>query len=171
MQSEPQNRSKLPSRDRLVEVLTYDSVSGEFRWKLDRGRMAKKGDLAGTIEKNGRIRIIIDGVKYLAHRLAWLYMTGDDPDHDIDHEDLNPSNNRWFNLRPCTDSQNQANKLVRIDSRTGIKGVRKHGRKWIARIQVNGRREYLGLYPTREAALAAYEAAAKIAFGEYARTA
>ena len=56
--------------------------------------------------RTGHIRICIMRVKYLAHRLAWLYVTGSWPSQDIDHIDGDPTNNRFANLREVTHQEN-----------------------------------------------------------------
>src|SRR5438045_2733801 len=78
--------------------------------------------------------IRVDRRCYRAHRLAWLYMTGEMP-IEVDHLNLNRADNRWQNLRVATRVQNAANSPARRPSITGIKGVRrlKSGR-WYARI-------------------------------------
>jgi HNH endonuclease len=41
----------------------------------------------------------MSGVRYIAGRLAWLYMLGRWPDHEAKHADGDPANDRWGNLR------------------------------------------------------------------------
>lgn len=79
----------------------------------------------------------------------------------VDHRDHNGLNNRRFNLRPATVAQNNHNARKRSDNRSGLKGVswNKKTRKWVAQIQLNGRRMHLGLFPSPEAAHAAYQQA------------
>ena len=94
----------------LRAVLDYDPKTGLFHWRIDRGgRKARIGALAGSFDATGYIQIMIDGKNYKAHRLAWLYVTGNWPIGDIDHLNGERANNRWSNLREATKSINQQN--------------------------------------------------------------
>lgn len=159
--------------ERLRELLTYDPASGLFTRRVYRSPNAKAGDIAGTIDKDGYVQIQIDGKVYKAHRLAWLYMTGEWPESDIDHNDLDEGNNTWANLRPATVSQNAANCGKRPFNTSGLKGVTFDKRKgrWMAQIQVDRRCRHLGYHDTPELAHAAYASAAREIHGEYARVA
>ena len=152
--------------ERLRELLHYDPVTGVFTWRLRRGRIMT-GSVAGALGSQGYVEIRIDYQLHLAHRLAWIYMTGSWPTHTIDHRDLDRGNNTWSNLREATYSQNNCNRRGR--NRTGFKGVRKHGDRFCAQISVSGVYRHLGVFDTRDSAHAAYVAAAKLRFGEYAR--
>lgn len=55
---------------------------------------------AGTCSQ-GYLRIELNGVRYLAHRLVWKMVTGEEPPRLIKHLDLNLANNRWNNLAPA----------------------------------------------------------------------
>ena len=59
--------------ERLKQVLSYDPDTGIFRWLVG-GRRRIKGAVAGTV-RYGYRRIMVDGSKYSAHRLAWLFPT------------------------------------------------------------------------------------------------
>lgn len=158
--------------ERLREVLHYDPETGVFTCRINR-RRARTGDIAGTLTKKGYVQIAIDGSLYLGHRLAWLYMTGEWPELDCDHEDTNKSNNRWSNLREATPTQNNANCRTRSHNVSGLKGVRydKRRSRWWACLTANKKFVWLGYHPTPEAAHAAYVTAAKDYFGEFARAA
>lgn len=151
-------------------ALTYDQHSGELRWREGRRRAGK---IAGRRQPRGYIRIQLgrDRKQYLAHRLAWLWMTGLWPKDEIDHRDGNPSNNAWINLREATRKQNGANRKINSNSRLGIKGVRKRAgyRRFEAQIKVNGRKHVIGYFDTPEEAQAAYKKAADQFFGLFAR--
>ena len=156
---------------RLNEVLSYDPDTGLFRWVASRNGNAQCSQIAGGLNAEGYLCIMIDGRTYKAARLAFLAVLGRWPNRFVDHKNLNRADNRWRNLREATPFQNTGNCPLRRDSSTGRKGVHHHGERFRARIRVNGELKSLGLFDTADAASAAYEAAAKIAFGEFARAA
>jgi HNH endonuclease len=158
---------------RLRELLHYDPETGVFT-RLERStNSVSVGDAAGGLDDHGYIRIRVDGKKYRAHRLAWLYMTGEWPRSQIDHRNLKRSDNRWRNLRSATNGQNRSNARLNRNSTTGLKGVyRDHrcSRKlWEARISADGRTIRLGGFFTREEAHQARQRVAKNLHGEFAR--
>lgn len=156
---------------RLMQVISYDSASGIFR-RVKTANQNKVGGIVGNLQKNGFVRIVVDGRKYLAHRLAWLYVHGVWPSYDLYHKDFDRSNNRICNLQLATNSQLGAHRGVRQDNVLGIKGVRLHEcGKHVARISCNGKSYYLGVFDSVEAATAAYQAKALELFGEHARAA
>jgi len=114
--------------------------------------------------------VSIDGREYRAHRLSWLYVCGEWPPRDIDHWDMDRSNNRWTNLRLATPGQNNANVPVRATNQLGVKGVRQMSSgNFQARIIVAGKLHHIGTFTSIAEASAAYAAAAVEAWGEYAR--
>jgi hypothetical protein len=89
----------------------------------------------------------------------------------VDHKNGNPLDNRKSNLRVCTNSQNSQNSKIRQDSKTGYKGVHKTKEgTYRARITYNGKRTYLKRYKDPVDAAKSYDAAARLYFGEFART-
>ncbi len=155
-------------------ILKYSPDTGLFYWAVDRGK-AKAGDEAGCVGRGGYRHVKIAGENRSAHRVAWLYMTGEWPDGEIDHIDLDRANNRWSNLRVATHGQNQSNGRVYRQSITGLKGAspnpRSRAGKYRARIRKDGREIHLGTFNTAEDAHAAYVAAAVELHGEFARAA
>lgn len=117
----------------------------------------------------GYVVIRIAGYLYRAHRLAWLYMTGEWPALAVDHVNRNPSDNRWANLRQATPRQNGANSKPR--GAHGLKGVHLHtrNRRWVAQIKKGGTTVYLGSFDTPAEAHAAYAAEARSVFGPFMR--
>lgn len=92
-------------------------------------------------------------------------------DQVVDHIDNNPLNDRRENLRPATNISNGQNRKVNSNSVSGFKGVtwRAGRNRWLARITVNKRTVYLGLFKNPEDAYKAYCDAATKYFGEFAR--
>ena len=154
---------------RLREVLAYDPETGIFTWIIKPGNLPLVGARAGWREKDGSARIMVDRHRYFSHRLAWLWMTGEWPPSLIDHKDTDRSNNRWKNLRLATQSQNLGNSKRPRNNMSGFKGVRRVNGRWHARIKVGYVEKHLGYFDTPEDAHAAYCAAAKQHFGEFAR--
>lgn len=141
--------------ERLRGVLDYDPDTGLFTRRLSRG-CVKSGTIAGTANADGYLKIAVDGRDYSAHRLAWLYMTGEWPVDQIDHRDRNRANNRWGNLREATHAQNGRNLSRRSDNTSGRSGVSwdKDTGKWRARIRIDGADRHLGLFTSLDAATA-----------------
>jgi len=162
-------KEKIPlSQTRLHELFDYNSTTGEFFSKTARASCVKIGERAGGINSNkGYWEICIDGKKYAAHRLAFLYTHGYLP-KELDHKDRNRSNNRIANLRPASRSENAANSKAQRNTRSGRKGVWWHGTGWQAVIRRKGQRFHLGTFSTPELAHAAYMAKARALFGEFA---
>ena len=94
------------------------------------------------------IRIKIDGTSYLAHRLAFLYMSGIMPSNTVDHINSNGLDNSWINLRDVSIGENNKNMSIRSDNTSGVSGVTRHSKKdkWVAQISVGGINTYLGYY-------------------------
>lgn len=162
----------LITQEQLKELLSYDPETGVFVWLVSTSNRVKAGDVAGTFKADsGYIFISALGHIYRAHRLAWLYMTGEWPPNQIDHINCVRDDNRWSNLREATNAQNQANKGPRCDNSTGFKGVRfdQDRQKFRARVKLNGKEYHLGRFGTAEEAHAAYVAASIELLGEFAR--
>lgn len=154
----------------LRSLLSYEATTGNFVWLRKRGR-AEVGSIAGGIEPDGYRFIRINGRKYCAHRLAWLFVNGEWPDNEIDHINGLRSDNRIANLRQATRSQNGANTKLPTTNSVGLKGVcfHKRNRRFQATIGLNGAKKHIGYFATANEAHAAYKAAAEMIYGDYAR--
>ena len=175
------------TQEYLKSILDYNPETGIFRWKVRSVNMFEDGFFSaehncnlwnarfvgkppGSID-NGYLRISINYEKYRAHILAWVIINGSWPERDIDHINLDRSDNRICNLRLSEDGGNSKNCPKRKDNKTGYKSVHfcKRDKKYIARIQNNGKRIIVGYFSTPEEAHEAYKEAALRLHGEYAR--
>lgn len=156
--------------ERLRALLDYDMETGVFTWKVSRGGKVKAGDIAGCPNEWGHVRIKIDGRLHMAHQIAWFYVTGKFPTHQIDHRDTNAGNNAWLNLRPATGSQNMCNIGLRKDNKTGLKGVCWNAwtQKYSATIRYGGKQRHLGYFDNPDEAHEFYCLAADLLHGEFA---
>lgn len=163
--------------DELRSILSYDPDTGVFVWlrrpmtgKATSWNSKYPGMTAGGLNNFGYLFISIHKKRYPAHRLAWLYTNGILVD-EIDHINGNPIDNRVCNLRVATHKQNLRNSRRRSDNTSGFKGVYRHGKRWRAKINVDGRQIHLGTFDEKEAGHIAYAKAAAQHFGEFARLA
>lgn len=154
----------------LMDALHYCAVSGEFRWIKPVSNRVRSGDVAGHLDRLGYITISFQGRLYLGHRMAWLFEYGEWPSFQIDHANGIRNDNRICNLREATPAQNKYNARRYKSNRSGFKGVHwsKSRNAWRAQVSVGGKQKHLGMFSTREAAHAAYCAAASTFHGEFA---
>lgn len=160
------------TQETVKQFVSYDPDTGVFTRLVSSGGEAS-GKALGWQDKNGYMMARVAGKRVLLHRLAFLYMTGDMPENEIDHINRDPSDNRWENLRCASHSQNGKNTGFRKNNTSGFKGVSFHkGKKrWLASIMVDGKRINLGAFASPEDASAAYQSAAVKHFGEFASAA
>ena len=155
----------LPPQKKLQEL--FDYRDGELYWKERINVSIDLSKPAGDIDTKGYRTIQIEGKLYKAHRLVWKYHYGKDPKEFIDHIDGNKSNNNIKNLREATNQQNLFNRGPQKNNKLGIKGVKKQRNKYIATIEINGKRKHLGSFNTIEEARLAREESEKKLFKEF----
>lgn len=153
---------------RLRELITYEPETGHF--------VRRSGATAHRRSNQRRyIFVQLDGHAHYAHRLAFLYMTGEWPSAEVDHIDGDPHNNCWSNLRNATRHQNARNMRMPKTNSLGFKRVHFYSRSKLnpyqAVIRIDGKWKSLGFFATPETAHAVYVLAAKFHFGEFARAA
>jgi hypothetical protein len=146
----------LVTEERLKELWSYNPEDGLWTALVTR-RKHLAGRVASTIQ-NSYISIKIDGVNYLAHRLAFLYMKGYMPEECVDHINRVRTDNRFCNLRECSKEDNAQNKSIQRNNKSGYIGVTWDSarQKWRATIGTGNARKYLGLFTTKEEARGAY---------------
>jgi hypothetical protein len=135
------------TQSELKELVRYNKDTGEFVYIKPRKRI-KVGDTAGRNHSKGYWVIGINGRQYLAHRLAWLYITGEWPSDQVDHINHDRSDNRWGNLREATNKINHQNRPMQKNNKSGFTGVfwEKAINKWRSQIKVGGKKIHLGVF-------------------------
>lgn len=145
---------KLPTQAQIKELLHYDPETGVLRWKTARSSRVKPFGVAGYKDTNGYIKIQINGVNFRGHRIAWIYMTGEWPQNEVDHKNGVRDDNSWGNLREATRKQNCENLPLATKNKSGFRGVYfdKKRKKWIAQISSNRKVFNLGGYESPQEA-------------------
>lgn len=153
-------------------------IEGSLKRLFTRGNQ-KKGKIAGGVHHTGYIYVRFCGLRYLLHRVVWVYFNGEvKRGMTIDHIDRNPLNNNIENLRLATRSENFGNQSAyKIKNKTStFKGVfqqskaKRIGSKntWVSSIQNKNKRIFLGIFENEIDAAKAYNQSAKKLFGEFA---
>ncbi|WP_293757864.1 HNH endonuclease [Stenotrophomonas sp.] len=140
----------------IIDRADYPLVSG-FRWHAS-GSGRRFVAAHSLVLRGGRKKTI------LMHRLI---LDAQDSRLVVDHINGNALDNRRSNLRLCSSQQNSWNAKGKGDRKFCGVEPRKGG--WAARINPHGATISLGVWMTQEKAAAAYNEAAQIIFGEYAR--
>lgn len=160
------------TREQLLALFGYDAETGTVTSKVNRGSRVRVGDAIGRRNGNGYLRFSLQGKPIYVHRLAYFLHHGCAP-AEVDHKDLNRTNNAIANLRAADRPANSANGPRRGHNASGFKGVHQQAKtgRWRAQIKVGYRSIHLGYFDRREDAHAAYVAAAQHHFGGFARAA
>jgi hypothetical protein len=137
----------------------FEYKNGGLYWKVFTNSRAPIGSKAGTFNKhNDRWYIRVNRVRYLEHRLIFLWHHGWMPEQ-VDHIDVCRTNNSIENLRAATANQNQRNKPLQCNNTSGAKNVRFHAGKWKVDLKVNKKLIHIGRFDNFELAeLVAVEA-------------
>lgn len=152
------------------EKFRYDSCTGFLYRRIGNGPW-KPGERVGSPNASGHRQVRFLGVLFMEHRLSWLIVHGKWPEHELDHINRIPDDNRMENLRECTHGENMKNSSLRKTNKTGFSGVsiyRPNG-KYVAYISANGKRKYLGYHSDLESAIAARAKAEIELHGEFRR--
>ena len=138
----------------------FEYRNGELFYKISPLPKVKVGSKAGTVNKDGYVKVTINSKKYSVHRIVFMMQHGYLP-KEIDHINCNPSDNRIENLRAVNRTQNRYNIASYKTNTSGVKGVVKNKKlnKWEVSINVDGKRKYIGVFKDFELAeLVAMEA-------------
>jgi hypothetical protein len=116
-------------------------------------------------DRHGYAWACADGVTVYMHRLIVRPPSG----VMIDHINGAPWDNRRANLRLADHAQNMRNRKLGKNNKSGFVGVSysESRRGWIAKININGRKVWLGTFDDASTAAMARDAAARIHYGAF----
>ena len=170
MASIDREREANTSFEEIAGVMRYNPKTGEFR------RKDRPNAKVGSFNQKGRLRITVNGKKFLASRLAWLLYYGEWPAQTVDHIDGDRANNCIANLRLATLTEQQCNRGLPENNTSGVKGASFNKRRsaaglapWETYITIYGSRAHLGFFVDLESAKAVRLRAEAAHHGDFAR--
>lgn len=155
---------------KIEDCISLDPKSGNLAWRVRVNNSVKVGDNIGTKHNKGYKFFRLNKTFDFNHRVVWYLAHGEWPLGEIDHINGDKSDNRLENLRDVTHRQNMWNKASQ-KATSVYKGVHWHkgSSKWRATLWTGASKVHLGLFQDEKEAAFAYDHAARVFFGEYAR--
>lgn len=170
----------LPAQSTLLKYLDYSMGTGRFYWRERSVADFSKGGIGAENScriwndryagkeawacgnpkgSRGYVQANFLGKKYLKHRIAWKYVTGEEPD-EVDHINGDRTDNRFANLRSVTRAENSKNAAIFGHNTSGCTGVfwNKQCRRWHATIHLKGKTRHLGVFLSKDDAIRARKA-------------
>lgn len=143
------------TQEKLKSLFNYDEKTGVFTRRY-RVRGCKPNSKVGNLDSKGYLRVSIgvksSRVEYRLHRLAWLYVHGNMPNH-IDHENHDRTDNRISNLLNGSHQNNMKNQSLQRRNKSGTIGVRETKYGFTARITIDGIEKHLGSFKIKQDAI------------------
>lgn len=133
----------------LKNMVTYSPDTGLFY------RIGWCDHPIGKIDAKGYRSIRVLNKYYRAHRLAFIYMGKDIDNMEVDHINGKRDDNRSFNLRLVTSSENNKNKRKYKTNKSGFTGVcfNNSKEKWHAQIYIDKKCIHLGYFSDKNSAI------------------
>ena len=160
-------------------MITFEEAKELFIYNRETGKLIRKvttgnnrfhaGTTAGCSSPDGYLRVRVDKVLYMVHRVCYLLAYGSlADDMQVDHINHVRDDNRLCNLRIVDNTTNSRNASIGKNNTTGVCGVyvdKRRAKKYCAEIKVNRIKKFLGyFYTLDEAAAARREAELKYGF-------
>ena len=167
------DKPKELTHEYLKECIDYNPKTGDFKWKITEGA-GFYGDSAFCVRHRCDNCILLTTQilrkQYQTSRLIVFWMTGYMPSEKrlVMPIDNNVLNLKWDNIK--VGSLGDAMRKARTYGNCASKGVSYHKLigKYQSHIRINGKRKYLGTFPTEAEAHAAHMKAARKHYGELA---
>lgn len=148
-----------PTQELLNKAFVYEPNTGKLKYKTNT-ISGMRGDICTYDHSGGYLSVCVGRKQLLAHRVIYMMVTGDWPEH-IDHKNHNKKDNRWVNIRSVAQSINNKNMPLQANNTSGFTGVslNKKSGKWLACITIDSKWTYLGSFDSFEEAVVARKAA------------
>lgn len=144
----------------IVDEADYDAIVAIGRWCFSNSGYA----VHYYADENGQRKMLYLHRAIMARKLREPIPMN----MQVDHENMNRIDNRRFNLRLATRSQNQAHKKIQVNNSSKFKGVTFNSGRWEARIRYQGKRINLGRFSDPLEAAMMYDAASRLLYQDFA---
>jgi len=159
-------------KELLLSEMRYNPDTGELWW-VKGGPRRNTERPVGTVHSSGYL-IFSTGVNsniysLRAHRVAWLLYYGDWPKGFLDHVNKDGLDNRITNLRAASYPENNRNKSLPSNNKSGYRGVSwsSYHKKWVARIGTGEKHKFLGYFNCPTVAAMQYDKASIKYHGDF----
>jgi hypothetical protein len=146
-----------------MPILSQADLLDQYHYDIETGFFYRKyKNRINTIPSGscsmGYRRMSVDGVRYQAHHLVILYVTGKfpDKDKDVDHIDRNKDNNAFANLKQVSRSLNSMNRKSKNGDMRGIRKTRNKIPRWESMFRIGTKLHQIGTFDTKEEAKKAW---------------
>lgn len=159
-----------PHLDQQEVLRAFEYKDGKLYWKLKASRKTIIGSEAGTTNSKGYRVVVWNKKHYRTHQLVYLMFNGVMPEQ-LDHINGNRQDNRIENLRVVNNSQNQWNRKISVNNKTGYKNVKWVERigKYVVAISVEKKSKHIGVFNDLSMACMAAQQARNLYHGNFAR--
>jgi hypothetical protein len=147
-------------------------VGNNYFTKVSDSEYPRLSKFVWRLNKDGDYLVVVRKFYINKKRTNWImsrFILSAPTGKYVDHINGDTLDNQNENLRLCSQTENQRNRKINSNNKSGYKGVKASGKKWVAIINCNKKHKYLGTFETREDAAKAYNEYAKNLYGEFAR--
>jgi len=109
--------------EKIKKYLEWDVKDSCLRWKIDVSRRVKAGQVAGSRNWDGYLRVGLNKRVFQQHVVVWVLVHGHAPTSEIDHINGIKDDNRPENLRIVSHTENCQNRRLGVANKTGCLGV------------------------------------------------
>jgi hypothetical protein len=127
---------KVLTQEKLKQHVFYDPITGVWIWKIAMSNRVRVGGVITNTDSKGYRVIVIEGIRYRACRLAFLYVKGKLPINYVKHVDNNRLNDIFSNLSSVRKNNIKEPEVI---NETGVKGLtfNRKSKRYQCRIMYN----------------------------------